>query len=144
MGAALKTSLSTFIVVIYEVYHIGKTLKPRGLSEGTCDRLEILQSVFKEHSAKTTETTEKQGHFIGTVALLMDDELGKAGVGEDGHLNGATQKRRPPKPASTVGCPQTGSAPKLGHSQQNKTTTVCKQRKSLYMVSLSRVPQSCS
>lgn len=27
-----------------------------------------------------TERTEKQGHFIGTAALLMDDELGKAGV----------------------------------------------------------------
>lgn len=49
MGAALKTSLSAF-VVIYEVYRAGETLKPRGLSEGTCDRLEILQSVFKEHS----------------------------------------------------------------------------------------------
>lgn len=105
MGAALKTSLSTFVVVIYEVYHVGKTLKPRGLSEGTCDRLKILQSAFKEHSAKTTEKTEKQGHFIGTVALLMDDELGKAGVGEDGHLNGATQERRPQSQCPPLGVP---------------------------------------
>lgn len=64
--------------------------------------------------------TEKQGHFIGTVALLMDDELGKAGVGEDGHLNEATRERRPPKPLSTDGCVCTKNGPLTTKQNHNR------------------------
>lgn len=142
MGAALKTSLSTF-VVINEVYRAGETLKPRGLYEGTCDRLKIL---FLK-SIQTTEMKEKQGHFIGTVALLMDDELGKAGVGEDGHLNGATQERRPPKPLFTDGCVPIRDLPqKWATHNKTKPEPFVNNEKSLYVFSLEflRVSQCCS
>lgn len=83
MGAAFGTSLSTYFlcvrVCVFRDLPGLETLKPRGLSEGTCERLKILQSVCLK-SVQPSRQKKKQGHFIGTLALLVNVELCKAGA----------------------------------------------------------------